>query len=82
VVGIDITPAQLQTARAMNEQFGLGLGFIEANAEDVPLPDASFDLAFSESGASILSTPTAHEFRDARLQAAGELAKPDLTVWN
>ena len=53
VVGVDITPAQLDTARAMNEEFGLGLEFIEASAEDVPLPDASFDLAFSEYGASI-----------------------------
>jgi ubiquinone/menaquinone biosynthesis C-methylase UbiE len=53
VVGVDITPAQLNTAREMNEEFGLGLEFIEANAEQVPLPDASFDLAFSEYGASI-----------------------------
>ena len=53
VVGVDITPAQLDTARAMNEEFGLGMEFIEANAEEVPLPDASFDLAFSEYGASI-----------------------------
>ena len=28
VVGVDITPAQLNTARAMNEEFGLGLEFI------------------------------------------------------
>jgi len=53
VVGVDITPAQLDTAREMNEEFGLGLEFIEANAEDVPLSDASFDMAFSEYGASI-----------------------------
>jgi len=53
VVGIDITPAQLETARAMNQEFGLGLELIEANAEEVPLPDATFDLAFSEYGASI-----------------------------
>lgn len=53
VVGVDVTPAQLDTARAMNDEFGLGLDFIEANAEDVPLPDASFDIAFSEYGASI-----------------------------
>ena len=57
VVGVDITPAQLDTARAMNEEFGLGLEFIEANAEAVPLPDASFDLAFSEYGASIWCDP-------------------------
>ncbi len=53
VVGVDITPAQLDTARQMNAEFGLGLEFIEANAEDVPFPDSSFDLAFSEYGASI-----------------------------
>ena len=53
VVGVDVTPAQLETARAMDSEFGLGLEFLEASAEDVPLPDASFDLAFSEYGASI-----------------------------
>jgi len=53
VVGVDITPAQLDTARRMNAEFGLGLELIEANAESVPLPDASFDLALSEYGASI-----------------------------
>ena len=57
VVGVDITPAQLATAREMNLEFGLGLEFIEANAENVPLPAASFDLAFSEYGASIWCDP-------------------------
>ena len=57
VVGVDITPAQLATAREMEAEFGLGLEFIEANAEEVPLPDASFDLAFSEYGASIWCDP-------------------------
>ena len=37
----------------MDAEFRLGLEFIEANAEEVPLPDASFDLGFSEYGASI-----------------------------
>lgn len=57
VVGVDVTPAQLETARRMNEETDLGLEFIEANAEDVPLPDGSFDLAFSEYGASIFCDP-------------------------
>src|SRR5258708_30263309 len=30
VVGIDVTPAQLQSARACNAEFQLGLGLIEA----------------------------------------------------
>lgn len=57
VVGVDITPAQLDTAREVNAELGLGLEFIEANAEDVPLPDATFDVAFSEYGASIWCDP-------------------------
>ena len=57
VVGVDITPAQLETARRLDRQFGLGLELIEANAEAVPLPDASFDLAVSEYGASIWCDP-------------------------
>ena len=74
VVGVDITPAQLDTARAMNEEFGLGLEFIEANAEDVPLPDASFDLAFSEYGASIWCDPYRWIPEAARLlRPGGEL---------
>src|SRR3989442_7896529 len=44
VVGVDVTPAQLATARRMQKRFGLDFPLIEANAEDVPLPDASFDL--------------------------------------
>jgi SAM-dependent methyltransferase len=53
VVGIDVTPAQLATARRMNEEFGLGLELIEGNAEEVPLAGGQFDLALSEYGASI-----------------------------
>src|SRR5256885_5800506 len=43
VVGIDVTAAQLATAHALNREFKLGLEFIEANAEAVPLPDGSVD---------------------------------------
>jgi len=58
----------------MNTEFGLGLEFIEANAEDVPLPDASFDLAFSEYGASIWCDPYLWIPEAARLlRPGGEL---------
>lgn len=57
VVGVDPTPAQLETARRCNEKFGLGLEFVEAFGEDVPLPDDSFDLVVSEYGASIWADP-------------------------
>jgi ubiquinone/menaquinone biosynthesis C-methylase UbiE len=57
VVGVDVTPAQLDTARRMEAEFQLGMEFVEANAEDTGLPDASFDLVFSEYGASIWCDP-------------------------
>jgi ubiquinone/menaquinone biosynthesis C-methylase UbiE len=56
-VGVDVTPAQLATARRMQEQTGLAFELIEANAEDVPLADASFDLVVSEYGASLWCDP-------------------------
>jgi SAM-dependent methyltransferase len=74
VTGVDITPAQLETARRCEAQFELGMTFIEANAEEVPLPDASFDLAISEYGASIWCDPYRWIPEAARLlRPGGEL---------
>jgi SAM-dependent methyltransferase len=74
VVGVDVTPAQLETARRMDEQFGLGLDLIEANAEDTGLRAASFDLAVSEYGASIWCDPHKWVPETARLlRPGGEL---------
>jgi SAM-dependent methyltransferase len=57
VVGVDPTPAQLARARGFQAEFGLNFPLVEAAAEEVPLDDASFDLAFSEYGASIWADP-------------------------
>ena len=57
VVGVDVTPAQLETARRMEEEFKYGLRFVQANAEDTKLPSESFDLVLSEYGASIWCDP-------------------------
>jgi SAM-dependent methyltransferase len=74
VVGVDVTPAQLATARRMNEQTGLGLELVEANAEQTGLPSASFDLAVSEYGASIWCDPRKWIPEAARLlRPGGEL---------
>lgn len=56
-VGVDVTPAQLETARRLQAETGLEFPLVEASAEDVPLPDTSFDLAVSEYGASIWCDP-------------------------
>jgi SAM-dependent methyltransferase len=56
-VGVDPTPAQLETARRLMRESGLEFPLIEAGGEDVPLPDTSFDLLHSEYGASIWADP-------------------------
>jgi SAM-dependent methyltransferase len=56
-VGVDVTPAQLATARRCQTEFGIDFPLVEASAEDVPLPSESFDLAVSEYGASIWCDP-------------------------
>ena len=74
VVGVDISPAQLATARRMNEKTGLGLELVEANAEATGLPAGSFDLAVSEYGASIWCDPRKWIPEAARLlRKRGEL---------
>ena len=56
-VGIDNSARQLETARRLQRQHGIEFPLIHGNAEQVPLPDASFDLAISEYGASIWADP-------------------------
>ena len=56
-VGVDPTPAQLETARRLQAETGLEFPLVEAAGEDVPLPDGAFDLAVSEYGASIWADP-------------------------
>lgn len=71
VVGLDVTPAQLETARRMQAETGLAFELVEASAEAVPLPDASFDLVLSEYGASIWCDPAAWIPEAARLLRPG-----------
>jgi SAM-dependent methyltransferase len=74
VTGLDVTPAQLETARRCQRETGLEFPLVEASAEDVPLPDASFDLALSEYGASIWCDPQRWIPEAARLlRPGGEL---------
>ena len=73
-VGVDLTAEQLDTARRMQAGHGLEFPLVHASAEDVPLPDASFDLAVSEYGASIWCDPDLWVAEAARLlRPGGEL---------
>ena len=71
VTGVDPTPAQLETARRMQAEFDLHFSLVEAPAEEVPLPDASFDLVVSEYGASIWADP------ELWIAEASRLLRPD-----
>src|SRR5581483_10427896 len=66
-VGIDNSAAQLETARELQIEHGLDFPLIHGNAEATGLPDASFDLAISEYGASIWCDPYAWIPEAARL---------------
>jgi SAM-dependent methyltransferase len=56
-VGIDNSPAQLETARVLQAEFGIEFPLLLGNAESVPYPDASFDFAISEYGAALWADP-------------------------
>jgi SAM-dependent methyltransferase len=73
-VGIDNSEAQLATARAFQQEFDLEFPLIFGNAEKVPYPDESFDIAISEYGASIWCDPYLWIPEAARLlRPGGEL---------
>ena len=55
--GVDVTPAQLESARHCQDRFGISFPLIEAYAADVPLPSRSFGLAISECGTSLWCDP-------------------------
>jgi SAM-dependent methyltransferase len=56
-VGIDLSEQQLATAKRMQAEHRLEFPLMHGSAESVPLPDESFDLAFSEYGASLWCDP-------------------------
>jgi SAM-dependent methyltransferase len=70
-VGVDLTAAQLDSARRCQTHFGPVFPLIEADAEDVPLPDGGFDLAVSEYGASVWCDPRRWVPEAARLLRPG-----------
>ena len=72
--GIDNSAEQLSTARSLQDEHDLHFPLIHGNAEVTGLPDASFDLAVSEYGASIWADPYRWIPKAARLlHPGGEL---------
>jgi SAM-dependent methyltransferase len=71
VVGIDNSAAQLATARRLQREHGVEFPLLHGNAESVPYPDASFDLAISEYGACLWCDPARWVPEAARLLRPG-----------
>lgn len=73
-VGLDNSPAQLATARRMQENHNLQFPLINGFAERLPFLDESFDYVVSEYGAAIWSDPYVWIPEAARvLRSGGEL---------
>ena len=73
-VGLDNSAAQLATATALQERFGLRFPLVHGNAEQVPFRGATFDMVISEYGASIWCDPYAWIPEAARvLRRGGQL---------
>jgi SAM-dependent methyltransferase len=70
-VGIDNSPAQLETARAFQREFALDFPLHLGNAEATPFEDASFDGAVSEYGAALWADPYAWIPEAARILKPG-----------
>jgi SAM-dependent methyltransferase len=71
VVAIDNSAAQLTTARRLQREHGLEFPLLHGNAETVPYPDGSFDLAISEYGACLWADPHRWVPEAARLLRPG-----------
>jgi SAM-dependent methyltransferase len=70
-VGIDNSPKQLETAERLQREHGIEFPLLMGNAEHVPYPDASFDLAISEYGACLWADPYVWVAEAARLLRPG-----------
>ncbi len=66
VTGIDYVPALLERGRERADAEGLEIAFLEGDAEDIPFPDASFDVVLSTLGSM---------FAPDQEKAAGELLR-------
>ncbi len=72
-VGLDFSSQQLSHARRLMKEASVDFPLIEASAEDVPLPDASFDIVFCDWGAMTFCDPQRTVPEVARLLRPGGL---------
>jgi SAM-dependent methyltransferase len=72
-VGLDVSDAQLEAARERVAAAGVDVELVHSGAEDVPLPDGSFDVVFCDHGAMNFADPYLLIPEAARLLRPGGL---------
>jgi SAM-dependent methyltransferase len=72
-VGLDNSAQQLAHARQLMTAAGVSFPLVYASAEDVPLPDAGFDIVFCDYGAMTFTDPYLSVPEAARLLRPGGL---------
>jgi arsenite methyltransferase len=84
VTGVDMTPKMLARARAAASEMGVGNAeFIEAEAEQLPFPDASFDVVISNGVIDLIPDKDAVFAGLFRVLApGGRLQIADVTIQN
>jgi SAM-dependent methyltransferase len=71
--GLDLSSRQIEMARETVAAAGVEVALVEASAEAVPLPDASFDIVFTDHGAFTFADPLLVMAQCARLLRPGGL---------
>jgi SAM-dependent methyltransferase len=72
-VGFDLSEQQLVHARRLQRETGIRFPLVQADAEHVPLADASFDVVFADHGAFSFADPDRTVPEAARLLRTGGL---------
>lgn len=72
-VGLDNSGRQLEHARRLMAEAGADFPLVHASADDVPLPDASFDVVLCDHGAMTFADPYRTVPEAARLLRSGGL---------
>jgi SAM-dependent methyltransferase len=72
-VGLDNSARQLEHAKRLMAEAGVDFPVVHASAEDVPLPDRSFDIVFCDHGAMTFADPYRTVPEAARLLRPGGL---------
>ena len=72
-VGLDTSVRQLEHAKRLMAESGVDFPLIHSSAEDVPLPDSSFDVVFCDHGAMTFGDPYRTVPEAARLLRPGGL---------